>query len=146
MSMNKRLSFREPPARKKGESKFFLLLSRRPSVTIVPCGAVICRTKERVSMAKENEQAYGDDYVVITDEDGQEYELELLDSLEVDGREYRAFLPVSEDDEEPYEMILFRVVEEDGEELLEVIDDDDEMERVYARFMERLFDEDEDED
>ena len=65
-------------------------------------------------MANEND--FGDDYVVITDEDGQEYELELLDSLEVDGREYRAFLPVSDDDEEPYEMILFRIVEEDGEE------------------------------
>ena len=63
-----------------------------------------------------NESEYGDDFVVITDEDGQEYELELLDALEVDGREYRAFLPVSEDDEEPYEMILFRIVEEDGEE------------------------------
>ena len=69
-----------------------------------------------------------------------------LDSLEFEGREYRAFLPVSEDDEEPYEMILFRVVEEDGEELLEVIDDEDEMERVYASFMERLFDDDEDVD
>ena len=82
-------------------------------------------------MSKESE--YGDDFVVITDEDGQEYELELLDSLEFEGREYRAFLPVSEDDEEPYEMILFRVVEEDGEELLEVIDDEDEMERFLTQ-------------
>ena len=100
-------------------------------------------------MAKEPENSredeYGDDYVVITDEDGQEYELELLDTIPFEGKEYRAFLPVSDDDE-PYEMILFRVVEEDGEELLEVIDDDDEAERVYAAFMERLFDEDEEEE
>lgn len=89
----------------------------------------------------ENEGEFGDDYVVITDEDGQEYELELLDTIPFEGKEYRAFLPVSEDDE-PYEMILFRIVEEDGEELLEVIDDEDEMERVYAAFMDRLFDDD----
>ena len=99
-------------------------------------------------MAKEpenKENEYGDDYVVITDEDGQEYELELLDTIPIEGKEYRAFLPVSDDDE-PYEMILFRVVEEDGEELLEVIDDDDEAERVYEAFMDRLFDDEEDEE
>ncbi len=94
----------------------------------------------------EEETEYGDDFIVITDEDGQEYELEQLDSIEFEGQEYRAFLPVSEDEEEPYEMILFRVVEENGEELLETIEDDDLMERLYAKFMEQLFADDEDAD
>ncbi len=93
-------------------------------------------------MDKEN--GYGDDYVVITDEDGVEYELELLDTMEFEGREYRAFLPVSEDEEEPYDMILFREVEENGEELLEIIEDEAETQRVYEFFMERLFEDEED--
>ncbi len=92
-------------------------------------------------MSRENE--YGDDFIVISDEDGNEYELEHLDTIEFEGRVYMAFLPVSENEEDEYEMILFRVAEEDGEELLEIIDDEEEAERVYARFMEQLFDDEE---
>jgi uncharacterized protein YrzB (UPF0473 family) len=90
---------------------------------------------------------FGDDFVTISDEDGNEYELERLseEDIEIGDRVYRAFLPVGEDDEEPYEMILFRVVEEDGEELLETIEDEAEMEEAYRVFMERLFEEDEEE-
>ena len=88
----------------------------------------------------DSEKDYGDDFVVITDEDGQEYELELLDTLLLDGNEYREYLPVSDGDE-VYEMIYFRVVEEDGEELRELIEDEDERERVDEAFMERLFNE-----
>ena len=96
----------------------------------------------------DEQKNYGDDFITITDEEGNSYELEKLseEDIEYQGRVYRAFLPVGENEDEIYEMILFRIVEEDGEELLEVIDDDDEMERVYAKFMERLFDEDEDAD
>ncbi len=89
---------------------------------------------------------YGDDYIIISDEDGNEYELEHLDSIEFEGKLYRAFLPVSENEDEVYEMILFRIVEEDGEEILERIDDENEAERVYQKFMEQLFSEDEDSD
>lgn len=96
----------------------------------------------------DEQKNYGDDFITITDEEGNSYELEKLseEDIEYQGRVYRAFLPVGENEDEIYEMILFRIVEEDGEELLEVIEDDDEMERVYAKFMERLFDEDEDAD
>lgn len=96
---------------------------------------------------ESDKQDYGDDYVVITDEDGNEYELECLSDEDIlyNGNSYRAFLPVSENEEEAYEMILFRVVEEDGEEFLETIDDDDEAEKVYELFMDRLY-EDEDEE
>ena len=89
---------------------------------------------------------YGDDYIIISDEDGKEYELEHLDSIEFEGKLYMAFLPVSEKEDEVFEMILFRVAEEDGEEILETIDDEKEAERVYEKFMEQLFSEDEDSD
>ena len=88
---------------------------------------------------------FGDDFITITDEEGNSYELEKLseEDIEYQGRVYRAFLPVGENEDEIYEMILFRIVEEDGEEVLETIDDEDEMEAVYEIFMDRLFEEDE---
>ena len=93
----------------------------------------------------DEQNNYGDDFITITDEEGNSYELEKLseEDIEYQGRIYRAFLPVGEDEDEIYEMILFRIVEEDGEEILETIDDEDEMEAVYEIFMDRLFEEDE---
>ena len=93
----------------------------------------------------DEQKDYGDDFITITDEEGNSYELEKLseEDIEYQGRVYRAFLPVGENEDEIYEMILFRIVEEDGEEILETIDDEDEMEAVYEIFMDRLFEEDE---
>ena len=93
----------------------------------------------------DDQKNYGDDFITITDEEGNSYELEKLseEDIEYQGRVYRAFLPVGENEDEIYEMILFRIVEEDGEEVLETIDDEDEMEAVYEIFMDRLFEEDE---
>ena len=91
-------------------------------------------------MSKE----YGDDYITVTDENGVELELEHLDTLEVQGQTYMAFVPADMDeDDEDYGIILLKVIEEDGEELFGSIDDEAEQESVYAAFMERLFDEDE---
>lgn len=93
----------------------------------------------------DEQKNYGDDFITITDEEGNSYELEKLseEDIEYQGRIYRAFLPVGENEDEIYEMILFRIVEEDGEEVLETIDDEEEMEAVYEIFMDRLFEEDE---
>lgn len=92
----------------------------------------------------DDRQNYGDDFVTITDEEGNSYEVERVseEDIEYEGKTYRAFLPVGENEDEIYELILFRVVEEDGEELLETIEDEDEMEEVYAIFMDRLFEDD----
>ncbi len=95
----------------------------------------------------DDQTNYGDDFVTITDEEGNSYELERVseEDIELGDKVYRAFLPVGETEDDYYEMILFRVVEEDGEELLETIEDEEEMEKVYQIFMDRLFEEDEDE-
>ena len=92
----------------------------------------------------DDKENYGDDFITITDEEGNSYEVERVseEDIEYEGRTYRAFLPVGEDEDEIYEMILFRIVEEDGEEILETIDDEAEMEAVYEIFMDRLFEED----
>ena len=96
-------------------------------------------------MEMDDTTNYGDDFITITDEEGNSYEVERVseEDIEYQGRSYRAFLPVGEDEDEIYELILFRIVEEDGEEVLETIDDEAEMEAVYEIFMDRLFDDEE---
>lgn len=92
---------------------------------------------------------YGDDIITITDEDGVEYILEVLATLEVDGSQYYALVPASndsEDEETDLEVSILKAVEEDGEEILCAIEDEDELERVYNIMMEELYrEEDEDE-
>jgi len=88
---------------------------------------------------------YGNDYITITDEDGNDFELEHLDTIEYGGRIYMAFVPADKDeDDEGYGLIILRVMESDGEEFLTTPDDDDEQNEVYERFIERLSDESED--
>ena len=90
---------------------------------------------------------FGSNYITIIDDDGEEFELEVLDSMDYNGESYMAFLPTNIDEDDPdYGMIILRVVEdENGEELFESIDDDDQLQDVYEHFMVFLFD-DEDED
>ena len=99
---------------------------------------------------------FGPDFITVTDEDGKEYELEHVDTLEYNGQVYMAFFPASQaeerdgqivdvdPDDEDYGLILMKVVKEKGEELLSTLDSDEEIERVYELFMERFFADDED--
>ena len=41
------------------------------------------------------EQQYGSDFISITDEDGKEYELEILSTIEYQGAEYLALVPAA---------------------------------------------------
>ena len=92
-------------------------------------------------------EEFGSDFVTIVDDDGQEFELEVLDSMDYKGETFTAFLPANMDEEDPdYGLIILRVVQdENGDELFESIDDDDELQDVYEHFMVILFD-DEDEE
>ena len=90
---------------------------------------------------------YGSDFISVTDEDGNEFELEHLGTLERDGVTYMAFVPADMDeDNEDYGMIILQVVTVDGEELLADVDDAQLLDQVYDQFMEELFAEDEDEE
>lgn len=83
---------------------------------------------------------YGSDFITVTDDDGNEFELEHLDTIEYAGALYMAFLPADMDEnDEDYGMVILKVVEENGEEILSTVDDDGEMEAVYNKFMEQLF-------
>ena len=63
---------------------------------------------------------FGSDFITITDEDGVEYELEVLTELEYQGKSYLAVIPVSEAeaDAEELEVSILRSDEEDGEPIL----------------------------
>lgn len=101
-------------------------------------------------------EEFGPDFITLTDEDGNDIELEHLDTLEYNGQVYMAFFPVVEegdedevedvDLDEDYGLIILKVIEENGEELLSTLDNEDELELVYQAFMDALFDEDETED
>jgi len=84
---------------------------------------------------------YGHDYIVVTDDDGDEFELEHLDTAEIDGEIYMAFIPADMDeDDEDYGMIILKVIYEDNEEVLSSIDDEDILKAVYEVFIDRLGD------
>lgn len=88
-----------------------------------------------------------DDIVVLTDEDGNEHEFEVVDYFEVDGKEYAILLPAEGAEEEEEEALIFRVEEDtDGNQVLVEIEDDDEWEKVASAWEEMAEHEGEDED
>lgn len=90
---------------------------------------------------------YGSDFITISDEDGVEYELEVLSTLEYNGNTYLAVIPAVEDPEqaELEVSILKSVEEDDGEPILCAIEDEEELQAVYDLIMDSLYEE-EDED
>lgn len=89
-------------------------------------------------------EEFGGDIISISDEDGNSYELEHLDTLELDGIFYLAFLPADmNEDDSDFGMVILRSEgdPEDSESYL-VVPEDDELEAVYEKFMERLFSDD----
>ena len=89
---------------------------------------------------------FGSDFMTIVDEDGTEYELEILSTLEYNGSQYLAVIPAVDRDEEPeLEVSILKSVDEDGESILCAIEDENELETVYNLIMDQLYEE-EDED
>ena len=88
---------------------------------------------------------YGSDFISISDEDGKEYELEVLAELDYEGGHYLAVIPASEDeDAEELEVSILKTVEENGETMLETLEDGDELEAVYNAFTELYYEEEDD--
>ncbi len=103
------------------------------------------------------EENFGPDFITVTDEDGNDFELELVDTLEHKGITYYAMFPAVEEDEatgqpkdvdaddEEYGLVIMKAIVENGEELLSTPDSDEELDEIYELFMERFF-QDEDEE
>ena len=83
-------------------------------------------------------EEFGGDFITIADEDGNEFDLELLDTIDLDGESYSVFVPAdieNMDVNDPdYGLIFLRNREENGEEYFDSIDDDDELNRVYEAY------------
>lgn len=94
-------------------------------------------------MAERN--YYDEDPVIysLTDDEGKQWEFELLDEMDYADEHYYAFTPVAEDKADALSMdhplVIMRSVEDPqtGAEELEMISDD-EFERIGSIFMERL--------
>ena len=90
---------------------------------------------------------YGSDFMTIVDEDGTEFELEVLSSIEYNGCTYLAVIPAGMEEEQSLEIsILKSVEEEDDEPILCAIEDEQELQTVYDLIMEQLYSEEEEEE
>ena len=90
---------------------------------------------------------FSDNYITITDEDGVEYELEILSTIEYNGALYYALVAAEDSEaEEDLEVSILKAIEEDGEELLVAVEDEEELETVYGLFVDQIYEEDENED
>lgn len=97
-------------------------------------------------------EEFGPNFITVTDEDGNDIELELLDVLEHKGQTYMAFFPAVPEDEaedeesDDYGMVILKSIQENGEELLSTLDSEEELTEVYDLFMELLFQDEEEEE
>lgn len=90
---------------------------------------------------------YGSDFITITDDEGKEYELEVLSTLEYNGCTYMAVIPAGDSqDTLQLEVSILKSIEEDGEPILCTIDDERELEAVYDLIMDSLYEEDSEEE
>lgn len=87
---------------------------------------------------------FGSDFMTIVDEDGTEFELEILSTLEYNGETYLAVIPATDEEQTDLEISILKSVEEDGEPILCAIEDEQELEAVYTLIMDELYDEDND--
>ena len=77
--------------------------------------------------------------ITLTNENGEEVEYQLIDSITYENAEYVVLLPV---DEEDCEVVILAVAAYDDEmENYVVVDDEEILEGVYAIFKERFADE-----
>ncbi len=85
------------------------------------------------------------DTYTLTDDEGNEFEVELLASFEFEGKQYRAITPADDGNAKKgadqlieYD-ILEVVLDDDGEEMLVSIEDDEEFDRVADFFDDAFF-------
>ena len=85
----------------------------------------------------------GSDFLTIEDEDGTQYELEVLTTLEYNGNSYMAVIPAEDaQGENPdLQVSILKSVEENGESILCAIEDETELETVYNLIMEQIYEE-----
>lgn len=91
---------------------------------------------------KNINEEYNPDLISLCDDEGNEYNFEVLDAVETDEARYLALLPIYIDPQalldDSGELVIVKVDEENGEEFFSEIEDDDEYEMIADAFIDRL--------
>lgn len=85
---------------------------------------------------------YGDNIISISDDEGNDFELLVLDEADMNGVHYLALTEAKNpEEEENLEVIILKVIqdEESGEDLLSTVDSDEELEAIYQIFEDQMF-------
>lgn len=83
------------------------------------------------------------DLIVLSDDEGNEVEVEIVTRLEIEAVEYFIVSPVESDEEELIFTALKVVYDEEGEEFFETVDDDAEIAMIEEAYS-VIFDDEED--
>ncbi len=87
---------------------------------------------------------YTPDLISLSDEDGNDYNFEVLDAIETDEGRYVALVPTYDDPQEQLDsdgqLIILKEIDEDGEAYYEEIEDDSEYDMIADAFISRLQD------
>lgn len=90
------------------------------------------------------QEDYQPDLVSLSDDEGNEYNFEVLDSFDENDTQYVAMTPCADENDADEEMdgslVIMKVIEENGENYFVEIEDDDEYERIANEFVSRLQD------
>jgi len=86
------------------------------------------------------DQEFERNIISITDEEGKDYELEVLATVTYNDAEYLALAPADiDDEEEELEVSILKSVMEGDEMVLCTVTDEKELEAVYDLLMEEMF-------
>ena len=83
---------------------------------------------------------FGSNYITISDDDGNNYEFEHHDTIELNDTFYLACLPTDIDENDPdYGIVILKQEEGEDGELYLVVPDEEESETAYDEYMRRLY-------
>ena len=80
-----------------------------------------------------------DDVIILEDEEGNPFPVEVLGVVEHKGEEYAVFYPCDDTDQEG-EVIILRIVETDEEEAYVSTDDEETVNTIFEFFKEKFKD------
>jgi uncharacterized protein YrzB (UPF0473 family) len=78
---------------------------------------------------------YGKEVIVLTDEDGNEADFEIVDMVEYQGEEYVAMIPCELNLEEEAEVVIMHV---DADDMLVAVEDDELADAIYEQVMDNI--------
>lgn len=96
------------------------------------------------NITNNSEEELSDNIITLTDEEGKEYNFELLDLVELDNEEYVVLLPVDdEESEEPGEVVILKVEDSDDDSDEETesyvsVEDEETLTKVFEMFKDKF--------